>query len=229
MTWEENQYLVHYGVKGQKHGVRRYQNEDGSLTAEGKQRYASMYDYGADKSKGLIRRQAEKSHGMTRAFGEWREGRHEKNIDKIKNKYAKKIQKTNDKIADSKKNAKEYYEGDKEWQNASEEGLKEHRKRLEAKRDKKLAKYTSKRDAQSAANANLKAYRDHSSTAKMLMRSAAYEHARARGTSRGKAIMETLDPTGLTRLRRDKKAYGKYIVYGEKEKNSYNGLAMDPD
>ena len=33
------QYLQHYGVKGQKHGLRRYQNEDGSLTAEGRDHY----------------------------------------------------------------------------------------------------------------------------------------------------------------------------------------------
>lgn len=32
-------YLVHYGVKGQKKGVRRYQNEDGSLTTEGYAHY----------------------------------------------------------------------------------------------------------------------------------------------------------------------------------------------
>lgn len=31
--------LFHYGVKGQKWGVRRYQEEDGTLTAEGRQRY----------------------------------------------------------------------------------------------------------------------------------------------------------------------------------------------
>lgn len=30
--------LIHHGVKGQKWGVRRYQNEDGSLTTAGKQR-----------------------------------------------------------------------------------------------------------------------------------------------------------------------------------------------
>lgn len=32
--------LYHHGVKGQKWGIRRYQNEDGSLTAEGEKRYA---------------------------------------------------------------------------------------------------------------------------------------------------------------------------------------------
>ena len=31
--------LMHHGVKGQKWGVRRYQNEDGTLTAAGKARY----------------------------------------------------------------------------------------------------------------------------------------------------------------------------------------------
>ena len=34
-----NTYLEHYGIKGQQWGVRRFQNEDGSLTAEGKERY----------------------------------------------------------------------------------------------------------------------------------------------------------------------------------------------
>ena len=32
-------YLMHHGVKGQKWGVRRYQNEDGSYTDLGKKRY----------------------------------------------------------------------------------------------------------------------------------------------------------------------------------------------
>lgn len=32
-------YLIHHGILGQKWGVRRYQNEDGSLTAAGKKRY----------------------------------------------------------------------------------------------------------------------------------------------------------------------------------------------
>ena len=31
-------YLSHYGVKGQHWGVRRYQNEDGTLTSIGKKR-----------------------------------------------------------------------------------------------------------------------------------------------------------------------------------------------
>ena len=32
-------YLAHHGIKGMKWGVRRFQNEDGSLTSAGKKRY----------------------------------------------------------------------------------------------------------------------------------------------------------------------------------------------
>lgn len=38
-------YLQHHGIKGQKWGVRRYRNKDGSLTPEGRKRYRSDYDH----------------------------------------------------------------------------------------------------------------------------------------------------------------------------------------
>ena len=35
-------YLMHHGIKGQKWGIRRYQNPDGSLTPEGIKRYGEV-------------------------------------------------------------------------------------------------------------------------------------------------------------------------------------------
>lgn len=39
MTYSTEDYLAHYQIKGAKHGVRRFQNYDGSLTPEGRERY----------------------------------------------------------------------------------------------------------------------------------------------------------------------------------------------
>lgn len=47
-------YLEHHGIKGQKWGVRRYQNPDGSLTADGEKRYSGERGhlrYQKDKAK----------------------------------------------------------------------------------------------------------------------------------------------------------------------------------
>ena len=59
--------LYHHGIKGQKWGVRRYQNEDGSLTAEGKERYGELGEY--KNTNSFVRRMLTGDHvlGMQRA------------------------------------------------------------------------------------------------------------------------------------------------------------------
>ena len=48
----DNRELYHWGVKGMKWGVRRYQNKDGSLTDAGNRRYARDQRENAGKKKG---------------------------------------------------------------------------------------------------------------------------------------------------------------------------------
>ena len=42
--FDDEEYIEHHGIKGQKWGVRRFQNEDGSLTPEGEARYAKYLE-----------------------------------------------------------------------------------------------------------------------------------------------------------------------------------------
>lgn len=64
MRWESSNELYHYGIKGQKHGVRNYQNEDGTLTDEGRARYGHhklIRNKFNDLNKKMVNRRNEKA------------------------------------------------------------------------------------------------------------------------------------------------------------------------
>lgn len=50
-TYENDDQLEHFGIKGMRWGIRRFQNEDGSYTKEGKERYYKKYNEGVRKGK----------------------------------------------------------------------------------------------------------------------------------------------------------------------------------
>jgi len=66
-----NEELYHYGVKGMKWGVRRYQNYDGSRTAAGKKRYGSSPSSGSESkmSGGMVEQMAVYAAVYTAIFG----------------------------------------------------------------------------------------------------------------------------------------------------------------
>lgn len=75
-----NGYLQHHGILGQKWGHRRFENEDGTLTEEGKQRYS--------KSNRL------KRSAGSRNTEKMREAKN-KNIDEMSNE---ELKKTNERL-----------------------------------------------------------------------------------------------------------------------------------
>lgn len=62
-------YLIHYGIQGQKWGVRRFQNEDGTYTSEGLERRKSGYGSDKDNAKLFKRMSKAGKNARVNAFG----------------------------------------------------------------------------------------------------------------------------------------------------------------
>ena len=57
---DTDNFLAHHGILGQKWGVRRYQNEDGSLTKAGKKHYEKLDAKWAKKNTDKITKKTQK-------------------------------------------------------------------------------------------------------------------------------------------------------------------------
>jgi hypothetical protein len=94
--WEYNHTneLYHWGIKGMKWGVRRYRNEDGTLTDAGRKRYLN-----ADGSMNAVGLKAEQKYRAGERKAD--ERRHQKELDEYrKNTSAKNNTARDTKLAD---------------------------------------------------------------------------------------------------------------------------------
>lgn len=89
MDYYNNDYLMHYGVKGMKWGVRRYQSKDGSLTAKGKKRLSKDYKNLTEKARAEVNK-----NNTSRYVDAYNKAANDMNngmIDKYNSDYAKKL------------------------------------------------------------------------------------------------------------------------------------------
>ena len=109
-----NNFISHYGIKGQKWGERNYQNPDGTLTEEGRKRYASKSPYRIQRSLNKIDESAAKAeariYNAEKKAGKYnargikyanKHGESEKTTKKL-TKLDKKIKKQEEKISNLK-------------------------------------------------------------------------------------------------------------------------------
>lgn len=102
----DHNYLKHHGILGQKWGIRRFQNPDGSLTEEGKKRYGVQTEKQANRLAKYQERQykkASKEYERQRTLAESQLERAQISREKYRIKgNTKKVERLDEKIADYK-------------------------------------------------------------------------------------------------------------------------------
>lgn len=87
--------LYHHGIRGQKWGVRRFQNADGTLTNLGRKRYVKTM--GSERQQKRDTKDAKKILGSDAIYAQSNSAQQSRRIDKLNNKISKNqyLEKTN--------------------------------------------------------------------------------------------------------------------------------------
>lgn len=112
----DSNYLEHHGIKGQKWGIRRFQNEDGSLTDAGMKRYNSARSIQRDLNKldreiaynkGDAMKLASKVSHLERKVNRYNKKHPDDDKGRME-KYTSKMKDYNDQLANLSNNSNEY-------------------------------------------------------------------------------------------------------------------------
>lgn len=187
-SWDES--LCHHGIKGQKWGIRRFQNEDGSLTKAGQNRYGDTKPKEYGKIESAIR------YGH---FGS-NSKKNEKRVEKLEAKKRLYNYRSKHTILGKDTNDKQKAK----WQ--------EKAKDVDAKIKAQKAK-NANREAYDSRTSTGKMVAQNMLFG--LHGGELYRNARARGEKKGRAIAEAMLQGSITmamsRAKRDKEAYGKKV------------------
>lgn len=87
----ESNYLIHHGIKGQKWGIRRYQNSDGSLTSAGRKRYSDSGGIrgAVSKVKNAVTRRGSSSKAAAKKKQEEKEEKEKETLEQKKDRVLK--------------------------------------------------------------------------------------------------------------------------------------------
>lgn len=142
----DEDYLMHHGIRGQKWGIRRFQNTDGTLTTAGQKRYGEKVTmHKGGKENWLLGKRTYNTHKEYVTANKFAKATYEKNKANIKDQYRKEREEGKSgalrrSIAKRMDNAQQYnYELDRNRWNA---GVNEFKRETAIKATKRAAAAT---------------------------------------------------------------------------------------
>lgn len=220
-----NGELYHWGIKGQKWGVRRYQNKDGSLTAAGRKRYSD--DPKVVESKAAVK---QASKDRTKALSDYNKAYNKYYITPTKGNAKRLDESINNlkKAQSSLKSTKFKYGVDKEAARLREKGYdnqnkSKHRQRLEEKY-KELG--LTDEEAQAAANKRIRTERIVAGAAALTVAACAayygnkYRKTKIDGIIKAGDFMQRVEMTDTNSKLHDV----FYVSKGKHDNKRYAGL-----
>lgn len=114
-----NYDLAHHGIMGQKWGVRRYQDKNGSLTEAGKKHYSRQIDRRIDKRISYVSKYKKKNRRLPKSeadiarekiFLDFADSKENKDLKAASEKYESFEREMHDKYYDAKKKGHQYFD-----------------------------------------------------------------------------------------------------------------------